>query len=286
MPRGVSCSKVLVSVVWCLGLAGCLDSTMPVDRTEFTFVVFDVGQGLSQIGTLHDEAVVWDMGPPGCLGSWFDGYEALGAPYINAIAISHGDLDHVGGLFELPGDIGFSGLVITGSLEDTAAIRRSAANWAGRMRFRTIAQGDTLCLLTDVLIECLWPEPTLIQSQGMDRNQRSLCFRVEHGRTAVLLTGDIDSAVAGELGRFYGPDLRAQVLMVPHHGSRYSLNLMFLGYVRPEVAVISCGVNNQYGHPADEVMQALAYQMGVGVYVTAREGHVLGVSNGEYWVWP
>jgi competence protein ComEC len=81
-----------------------------------------------------------------------------------------------------------------------------------------------------------------------------------------------------------GDALDAQILKVSHHGSNTASSAAFLDHVDPEVALISCSADNQYGHPHDEVLDRLA-DRGVEVYRTDRDGTIEVVTDGvEYWV--
>jgi len=256
---------------------------------EFTFAVLNVGQGLSQAGMVQGNAVFWDMGDINTFNQWLDGYSAIGKPAIKAIVISHGDLDHKGGLSLLPDTMPFSGLVITSPYEDTAALRNFAQSWSPVIQFKTVKQGDTLALLDNVYIECLWPPNDSATIPWVEevftKNRFSLCFKIVYGNTSLLITSDIDTVAAEKLVERYTNTLSADMVVVPHHGSRGSLHALFYGYVHPVRAIISCGMHNQYGHPADEVVKFLALQMVVTLNDTRYDGHVIGRTNKEYWVW-
>jgi len=238
---------------------------------------------------MNTNAVIWDVGDTGAFTNWCDGYARIGSPYIKAIVISHGDRDHMGNLQLLPPSLRFSGTIITSPYEDTAALRNCAAAWSSTLRFHTVAQGDTLALLDNVYVACLWPPRDSASNQwitdNFDKNRFSLCFKLVHGNTSVLITSDIDTIAAEKLTATYTRTLSSDIVVVPHHGSRGSLHARFYGYINPERAVISCGMHNPYGHPADDVVKFLAMQMLVTVNDTRFDGHVTGRSNREYWVW-
>ena len=99
------------------------------------------------------------------------------------------------------------------------------------------------------------------------------------------MTGDIDTLAEEKLVERYHFELSSDIVVVPHHGSRGSLHSLFYGYVNPAYAVISCGLNNQYGHPSVDVVRLLAFQMMVTLFDTRYDGHVTATSNGEYWEW-
>lgn len=87
----------------------------------------------------------------------------------------------------------------------------------------------------------------------------------------MLFTGDVSGDVEDRLSREYGEEIHVQVLKVAHHGSATSTSQRFLTTVQPELAVISVGRGNRYGHPSPRVLWRLA-TLGVPVRRTDRDG--------------
>jgi competence protein ComEC len=265
-------------------LALCSGNNTDGTCREFSFSVLDIGEGLSQIGICGSDAAIWDMGDTFSCAGWQSEYSLLGSPHITAIIISHCHRDHYGGLRGLSDTIDFSGLIYVSPYEDTTLIRNTATGLRQRIFFCTIAQGDTLPLLADTHIECLWPPYGI----GMDtmpdslKNRYSLCFRISHGGNSILVTSDIDTFSERNMSSYYGFSMSSDIIVVPHHGSAGSVDEIFYGYVNPSTAVISCGTDNEYGFPSQKVINLL-YQIKVTGYVTADNGTVTATSNGYYW---
>jgi competence protein ComEC len=115
----------------------------------------------------------------------------------------------------------------------------------------------------------------------IEPNTRCLVFRIRYGRIAVLLTGDITAPVE-ELMRLNMRGFAAQVLKVPHHGSRTSSTPAWLRRVRPEVAILTTGRGNSFGHPHPETMESLTSIPSSPVILdTAREGRIQLETDGE-----
>jgi competence protein ComEC len=250
------------------------------------FGVCDVGQGLSQIAVKDGHAIIFDMGPPPGYTNWLSTYNQFGRPAISAIAISHTDLDHRGGLTLLDSSVQWDGTLVVSPVEDTTLLRDSSGFWKNRIKFKIVAGGDTLGGLENVSIRCLWPLPDQIDNAlaGDDqRNRYSSVYSIVDGATSVLITSDIDTVSEQGLLIQYGETLRSDLLVVPHHGSSSSADQVFFGTVDPDIGLLSYGLYNDYGHPSKAVL-LLLLRMGTVVRSTALEGSVEYESNGFYWI--
>ena len=116
-------------------------------------------------------------------------------------------------------------------------------------------------------------------AQYSDTNDTSIVLRIDYGSTSFLLTGDMEETAETDLVNS-GANLRADVLQVGHHGSSTSTSYLFLNAVLPEMGIISCGVNNKYGHPHEETLSILR-DAGVDVYRTDLQGTITIGSDGQ-----
>lgn len=253
--------------------------------TEIQFAVIDAGQGLCQFLQQNSNALVFDMGPELCIEEWYKFYRKSGRPKLQSIIISHRDLDHSGGLQFLDSTVDWSGRILTSKYEDTAYIRSLCKEWPERIKIRTICEGDTVGDLPDVEILCIWPPSSISDSfpvQDLSINKYSLVFRVTYQKTSILITSDIDSASAFSTAISYKESLHSDILVVPHHGSAGSLNRIFLGYIKPDFAFISCGLNNEYNHPS-EIVVGFFRTLGTELRITYLDKTVFFRSNGYFW---
>lgn len=261
------------SLGWSAGLAvvaiGLWLSVLQPAGPDARVTFLDVGHGLAVLIEDGGQRVLLDTGPP-------DGSVLLSLPSkvtdLDAILVSHADSDHAGGLVPLLDRMPVEALLADGrTLEDLGG-RLPLADFAGRLDI-----GDRIYLSERTMIEVLSP-PAVTRGRTHDSdNDGSMVIRVTIGERSVLVTADIESAAEGWLIES-GVDLEADVLLIPHHGSKTSSTAAFVEAVGPRAAVLSASATNRYGHPAPEVMDR--YE-GVPVFRTDEQGNVTVTSDGE-----
>lgn len=215
---------------------------------EFSAVVLDVGQGLSVSIRTARHALLFDTGPryrSGDAGSrivvpWL---RAAGIRRIDRLIVSHADADHSGGAASVLAAVPVT--LVESSFDD----RVLASN--GR-RVRCVA-GERW-EWEGVAFEILHPGAEAYDDPSRRPNDLSCVLAVTSGAGRILLTGDIEARAERELvARGLGP-LRADVVIVPHHGSRTSSTAPFVDAVAPRAAAVTAGYLNAFGHPRPEVL--------------------------------
>ena len=247
-----------------------------VDTVEAPFEMhfIDVGQALSVLVECDGQYMLYDGGNVDD-GSLVVSYlQSQGVEQLEYVFCSHAHEDHVGGL--------------------AAALAYFPANHV----YSPVTEASTKCFRDFVkytqqqglqvevpAVGTTWPlggaTVTMVGpvAQYSDTNDTSIVLRIEYGSTSFLLTGDMEKTAETDLVNS-GVNLRADVLQVGHHGSSTSTGYLFLNSVLPEMAVISCGVNNKYGHPHEETLSILR-DAGVDVYRTDLQGTITIGSDGQ-----
>jgi competence protein ComEC len=205
-----------------------------------------------------------DTGPPG--GGTAERLDELGIDRLGALAITHDQLDHSGALGEVLAQVDAGRLV-----HAPGARPRFCAGGACRGA-RAVSAGESL-RAGRLRLDVLWPR---VASGSDDPNAGSLVFRARLGEFEALLTGDAEAEAAPVDP---GP---VDVLKVAHHGSADPGLAALLDRVSPELAVISVGDENGYGHPAPETTATLG-ESGVPVRRTDADGEVLIEVSGDGW---
>jgi competence protein ComEC len=129
--------------------------------------------------------------------------------------------------------------------------------------------------------EIFWPETSSTEPAPAAKNNDSLVLRLHFGNRTILLPGDAEKEAEHQmLAESDATALHADVLKVGHHGSKNSTTEDFLAAVRPQVAIISAGEDNPYGHPNQELLQRLE-AVGVRVLRTDRDGAIHVLTDGR-----
>lgn len=209
-----------------------------------------------------------------------------GISHIDYIILSHSDEDHINGVMEIlddksvsvgniivpPGDKGFDELM---------------RNYGENIN---IIYGHEGVIIEDreAKIYLLNPPPPASDISGSltdDVNERSIAAVINTNGRKIVMTGDIGSETEEALavkygsidkennGEIYCNIIDADILKVPHHGSKFSSSDYFLSIVSPKLAVISCGENNMYGHPHSEALERLSLYAG-NVEITYKTGAI------------
>jgi len=238
---------------------------------QFEVTALDVGQGDAiLVTTPHGRHWLIDGGPSGIelarqLGQVLPPRERT----IDRIYLTHPQQDHLGGFPDLLARYDVKNELDNGHASAVLAY----ALYLTRARNRAEVHAGDSFTEDGVLLEILWPPPGYDDSQP---NDTALIMRITYGTTRVLLTSD--SEAAAQLALMQENDVRADVLKVPHHGSK-TTSPDFLDAVAPSVALISVGTDNTYGHPTQEILDAL---VGTTILRTDLQGRVTVRSDGTH----
>ena len=249
---------------------------LEVDTAELTAAVLDVGQGSSTALLSGGQAVLVDCGgsgsrSPGDIAA--DYFAAQGRARLDLLVLTHFDRDHFNGVEQLFYRMRVDAVAIPAGDTD-----RSEAEWITEL---AEAQGARVILI-DETVEFSMGDAVLTlfpPLSGGTSNESGLFALCTHGDFDVLITGDTDAFVEKMLVK-YDPIPDIELLLAGHHGSKNSSCMEFLRAAAPELAVISVGANNSYGHPAPETLDRLE-ELGAEVRRTDEDGTVtVRVRNG------
>lgn len=215
----------------------------------------------------------------------------IGVRRLDVLVLTHPDEDHAGGAAAVVKNFPVSLAVVTDT-DDLVQKQQNGQNEGevppayvqlleemsdSGTRVHCAVVGDTIRLDREITAEVLAPKSiTGLASTGL--NDRSVVLKLAYRQHSFLFTGDLEPDGQRELLQG-GADLRADVLKMPHHGSRFFLPEL-VTQVDPDIAVISVGAYNNFGHPAPFALETLA-QNEVRVYRTDKDGAVIFKTDGN-----
>jgi competence protein ComEC len=250
----------------------------------------DIGQGDASLIDWPDGSL-WLVDGGGVVGSPVDPGKAVILPVLRArrrdrldvVVLSHPHPDHFTGLVAVLQHVRVGELWDTGQGEAEGAgpVYRSLLETARRRKV-SVRGPAALCAdlrhLGGALARVLGPCPNFVSGRGA--NDNSLVLKLSYQQRSMLLMGDAEHLEEEELGMRYGQALKSDVLKAGHHGSRTSSNDALLQLVRPELATVSCGLRNHFGHPHAEALARLE-RARVSVLRLDRVGSVSVVTDGH-----
>lgn len=246
---------------------------------ELWLDVLDVGQGLAIVARTTGHALVFDAGPRYASGE--DAGSRIVAPYLHAqgvarldgLIVSHDDNDHSGGALSLVGGFAprWTSASFVGLPDDTIsphgqALLRQVSN------IRPCLAGQNWAW-DGVRFELLHPTPGHYRNRNYSDNDRGCVLKITSRFGSVLIPADIERLGEMSLMERLPAELKADVLIAPHHGSATSSMPAFLATVQPRWVVIAVGHRNRFGHPKPEVVRRY-HAIGAQVLRTDRDGAV------------
>jgi len=271
-----------------LVLLNVLAGIVALDLSKVRFLevnFFDVGQGDSIfIETPGRHQILIDGGP----GSAILEKLAKEMPFwdrtIDLIILSHPERDHLAGLIEVMKRYRVENILWTGIIRDTAEFKEWKKAIEEEKANVKIAQVPQKIFWRSHLqnysfIEVLYPFENLAGQELTNSNNTSIVSRLVFGDNSFLFTGDVQKSAEKKLAEGEN-NLDSDILKVAHHGSKNSNSKEFVEKVSPEIAVISVGKGNSYGHPHQEVLDILS-GYGIKVLRTDQSGDIKIISDGK-----
>ncbi len=256
---------------------------VPFEDPYLTVQYFDVGQGDAALVVFPEgETLLIDAGPNESERSLLASMaNAMPGKTLDYAVFTHSHEDHIGGADRILQKYKVCNAILSASDTTTASYRRMLDGLAENGTHIIPATPGTSYPIGGGEITVLGP---LVHTEG-DANDDSVVLRLTYGDCAFLFMGDAERGTEEALlTRFDDEALRADVLKMGHHGSSTSSTSPFLDAVNPAYAVVSCGENNDYGHPHKEVID-LCRQRGIRMLRTDRMGRISVYSDGKtLWV--
>lgn len=241
-------------------------------RQETTVHFIDVGQGDCALILSGEEAVLIDAGPTASADTVVQYLKKQNVTSLRAVIATHPHEDHIGGMGAVLGNFTVEELYMPDAVATTQAFSRMMDLAESQDIKTTTPDVNTgIILNSGAFLQFLSPDP---EKTFDNVNNYSLVAMLEAGRQKVLFMGDAEAEIEEALMHSTAI-LTCDVLKVGHHGSKTSSTLDFLQRTKAKTAVISCGLDNDYGHPDPETLDKLSAAGFTKIYNTATDGTVV-----------
>ena len=276
-------TKVLIAVLITAAiLIWIAVASLPDGKLHVVF--FDVGEGDAIfIETPRGQQILIDGGPsPTTLISALGRRMPFWDRSLDLVILTHADEDHIAGLIPVLERYRVGQVLDSGYEHNNPMYERWLELISEKGIPTNLARAGMRIGTGDgVELVVLHPGPELMKYTDADANNNSVVTRLVMGQVSFLLSGDIEE-VAQDVLVASGQELASTVLKAPHHGSNTSSSAAFLNAVNPELAIISVGADNRFGHPSPQVLERLEGSVeGERILRTDEDGTIELVTDGK-----
>ena len=265
---------VILLLVFCTACDNADQPTENANQYGVSVHFIDVGQGDSIfIGLPDNKSMLIDAGENTCGDTVIDYILSTGEDRLDYVVATHPHSDHIGGMTKVINKFEIGTFYMPDCSHTTKTFENMLdALIQNQVDTQIARKGVTICNDGNVKIEILSPAANTFD----DLNNYSAVVKLTYGDVSYLFTGDAET----DAENLITDDVSADVLKVGHHGSATSTGMAFLKRVNPQIAVISSGADNSYGHPDFKVVQRLE-NYGVKIFRTDTDGTVIISTDGK-----
>lgn len=252
------------------------ESVGPVDG-ELVISYLDVGQGDSAYIRVNDYDILIDAGPRSDVEKLMAQLEAKNIDDFEMVIATHPHEDHIGGMTEVFKKYDVESFYMPKVTHTTKTFEYmvNAVKNEG-LKIETIKEGMSFDLGSGAKIDVYSP----MYESYEEFNDYSPIMKLSFGDKSFVFTGDAEAHAEQEVVAKYPNNLKADVLKFGHHGSSTSSSVDFVKAVDPDYGVISCGIQNKYGHPHRETLDIIK-KFNIKAYRTDNQGQITLTSNGK-----
>ncbi|ACO86159.1 ComEC/Rec2 family competence protein [Clostridium botulinum] len=273
----ITCLLICLSIVF----TACSQQSSNAVNTsnksnELKVHYIDVGQGDSILVQTKDKNILIDAGTRKSSDSLISYLKQQHIKKLDYVIATHPHEDHIGGMPKVIEEFEISNFYAPKKTANTKIFKDMILQLKKKnLKINVAKKGISLDLSNNSSLDFLAP----VKDNYENTNDSSAVVKLTHGNTKFLFTGDAEKTSEKDILNS-NEDLSSNVLKIGHHGSHSSSSKEFLDKIDPKIAIISCGKNNDYGHPHKETMKELN-KRNIEVYRTDIDGNIVLTSDGE-----
>lgn len=251
------------------------DIGTPTGVIEISYL--DVGQGDAAYIKVNDFDILIDAGPKSDSDKLMKQLEEKNIDDFEIVIATHPHEDHIGGMtkvFEKYDVESFYMPKVTNTTKTFENMIKAVSNEG--LTAKVIKEGTSFDLGEGCRIDVYSP----MQESYDNFNDYSPIMKLTYGNKSFIFTGDAEKTVEKEVVEKYSKELKADVIKFGHHGSSTSSTKEFIEAISPKYGIISCGLDNSYGHPHRETLSIID-EMGIETYRTDKQGQITITSDGN-----
>lgn len=251
--------------------------TQPLESQTAEIHVIDVGQGDSILLRSGDTDILIDAGQNSSEDKLISYLKGLDIKKLDMLVLTHPHEDHIGGADGVVQNFEIGTLLMPDAVSGSKTFEKLLDELEAAALEVTVPKRGDIFVFGDFTFTVLAPDSKTYK----ETNNYSIVLRADYGDTAFMLTGDAEALSESEMLEYFTvSELDCDLLKVGHHGSSTSSSETFINAVSPELAAISCGADNKYGHPHPDTTARLA-EAGASISRTDEDGNLVYVSDGK-----
>ncbi|MCF0149109.1 MAG: MBL fold metallo-hydrolase [Clostridium sp.] len=239
----------------------------------------DVGQGDAAYIRVNGLDILIDAGPRSDADKLLKQLEEKNIDDFEIVIATHPHEDHIGGMtkvFEKYEVKSFYMPKVTSTTKTFENMMKAVSNEGLKVKVKVINEGTSIDIGEGAKFIAYSPNKDTYDNL----NDYSPIMKLTYGNKSFIFTGDAEKSVESEVLKSYANELKADVIKFGHHGSSTSSTKEFIDAISPQYGIISCGVDNSYGHPHREILDIIK-NMGIEAYRTDKQGQITITSDGN-----
>ncbi|MEK7105888.1 MAG: MBL fold metallo-hydrolase [Patescibacteria group bacterium] len=250
---------LIITIILVIGIFYSVYTRQSTNNNLLKVAFLDVGQGDAiYVEAPNGKQMLFDAGPGPLVLQKLAEVMPFGDRSIDMIVITNPDKDHIGGFIDVLENYDVDLVLEPGTKKDTLVYKNLEEEIINQNIKKEIARRGMIINLDttkNIYFDVLFPDRDV---SNFDVNDGSIVGKLVYGSQSYMLTGDSTKYTELLIKNNEDPlTLTASVLKLGHHGSRTSTSVLWLEQVRPELAIISAGKNNSYGHPHKDILDRL-----------------------------